>query len=150
MIFSFKCINKHIFCSLLLIFFLQEAQSQNNITGLENKIIQSTFNAYTFKKPIKRNILNIKQSQASKINPLVYVSAGLLYFYQNIISEQIMADCMYVISCSQYTKLSIQQKGLFKGALSGVNQLTECFPEVIYDYPEYKWSNNHKVNNHIE
>jgi len=73
----------------------------------------------------------------------------LLFFYQRVVSEQIQSDCMYEISCSNYTKLSIEKFG-FAGFLLGINQWNNCFPNVIYDEPNYKRSDNLKVINEIE
>lgn len=98
------------------------------------------------KAPSKRGILKVNGS-ASRFNPFVYVGAALLFVYQNVLSEQIQARCMYQVSCSQYTKLSIQKKGFFKGTLLGFNQISECFPGVLKEHSDYCIDQDDKINN---
>ena len=126
------------------------ANAQNNITTdtLRNLLINNIYSEY--KTPAKRKILSLKNKPLiKKLNPLTYISAGLLFFYQRILSEQIQAHCMYQISCSNYTKYEIEKNG-FRGFLLGINQLDNCFKGVIYDYPSYQVTNEDKVINSIE
>lgn len=110
-----------------------------------------TDNFYTeYKAPEKRKLLNIKSKPLiKKLNPLIYISAGLLFLYQRVASEQIQADCNYEISCSGHMKSQIEHNG-FRGFLLGVNQLNNCFQGVIYDYQRYQISNGSIVINPIE
>ena len=102
--------------------------------NLTNDILKATFENDDNTKAEKRKLLSFKKKRV-KYNPLNYVGAGLLYVYQNIVSEQLQAECTYVTSCSQYTKLSIQEHGFILGALKGFNQLSECHPSAIYEHP---------------
>jgi putative component of membrane protein insertase Oxa1/YidC/SpoIIIJ protein YidD len=81
---------------------------------------------------------------------LNYLAAGLLFFYQSILSEQIQADCTYEISCSNYTKQCINKDGFIIGSLKGLHQLNTCFPANIDDCPNYKVSTNLKIKNQVE
>jgi putative component of membrane protein insertase Oxa1/YidC/SpoIIIJ protein YidD len=47
------------------------------------------------------------------------IVGGMIYFYQNVISEQIQAGCSYEISCSQYLKLRIEKYGFVIGTFAG-------------------------------
>lgn len=38
------------------------------------------------------------------------------------------SGCIFSPSCSEYTKQSIRQYGLFKGIRMGLNQLKKCHP----------------------
>ena len=87
--------------------------------------------------------------RASYFNPLSYAGAGLLFIYQNVFSEQIQADCTYMVSCSQYTKLCIERHGILKGTLMGFNQLSECFPAARYEHPVTSTHLN-KIDNRFE
>jgi putative component of membrane protein insertase Oxa1/YidC/SpoIIIJ protein YidD len=97
----------------------------------------------------KRKLLHF-ESKAAYYNPLNYIGAGLLYIYQNLLSEQIQARCSYETSCSQYTKLSIQRNGFIKGTLSGFNQLSECFPSVATEHNRQYINREGKVINCID
>jgi uncharacterized protein len=67
-------------------------------------------------------------------NPFFYISTAGLFVYQNIFSEQIQAECQFEISCSEFTKTSIEKKGLLLGILLGFNQLSECSPLTVYEH----------------
>ncbi len=95
---------------------------------------------------LKRSILKV-QSSSGRYNPFVYVGAALLFVYQNVISEQIQAHCMYKVSCSQFTKLAIQKKGFLEGTLLGFNQISECFPGILKEHSDYCIDQNDKINN---
>ena len=131
---------------LLLSFFTATAFSQTST--VQDKLMQVSFESVTTPQHPKRKLLRSKKKLA-QYNPVTYVSAGLLYVYQNIFSEQIQAECTYRISCSEYTKLSIQQSGFIIGVLSGFNQLSECFNGAVYEHPRSFINNNHKIINSI-
>lgn len=119
--------------------------SQN--ASIKNNLLSQTFSEFSYKPKEKRKILEKPKSTIGKLNPLFYLSAGLLITYQNIISEQIQADCMYEISCSQYAKFSIQKYGIIRGTLLGFHQLNNCIPSAIYDYPDFKINKDEKIMN---
>lgn len=122
-----------------------------NTGNLNQALVSNTFNQYYFNEAPKRKILSFKNKKLlAKINPINYLSAGMLFFYQRILSEQIQAACMYEISCSNYTKAAIEKHGLIKGSLIGLNQLNGCFPAIIYDFPDHKVNKNYKVINRLE
>ena len=106
---------------------------------------EKTFQEYDYSKVEKRKIMNVKQ----KWNPIVIVSSGFLFVYQRVISHQLQADCTYKLSCSQYTKLSIEQLGLIKGSLLGFYQLQSCFSHNHEDYPNYKLNREGIISNQI-
>ena len=117
---------------------------------ISEKITASLFNDYTIEKKLKRPFLKHNSTLLAKLNPLGYISSGLLFFYQNIVSEQIQATCQYQISCSENMKLQIKKKGLFIGMMSGLNQLGNCSETLVKDYPRYKITTDGKINNEIE
>ena len=134
---------------ILLVVFMKNINAQNS--GIINQmIINNTFNEFEITKKEKRPFLTPSGSFAKKLNPITYISGGLLFLYQNIVSEQIQANCQYHISCSENMKKSIKQKGLFIGLLSGLNQLGNCSASIINDYPIYKITPLGKINNTIE
>jgi putative component of membrane protein insertase Oxa1/YidC/SpoIIIJ protein YidD len=99
-------------------------------------------------KPHVKPFLNLTSNKA-KINPLTYVAGGLLFLYQNVLSEQISANCNFEISCSEYTKRSINEYGIVKGVFVGLHQLSCCSPTIYKDYCEYQLSENGKVKNEV-
>ena len=122
------------FAIFLALLFVKPVHSQNNGSSdnLRHSLLQNFYADY--KAPEKRKILSLKNKHLiTKLNPLTYISAGLLFFYQRIVSEQIQANCMYQTSCSNFTKFEIEKNG-FRGFLLGINQLDNCFQGIEYDY----------------
>jgi putative component of membrane protein insertase Oxa1/YidC/SpoIIIJ protein YidD len=137
---------------LLLVFLmLPEGADAQNKQAQNEQVLRSSFSAYDWQPPAKRKVLSLRNKKLIyKINPVTYVSAGALFVYQNVISQQIQANCNYEISCSEFTKRSIEEHGFIKGLLTGLNQLTNCAPSVLDDHCEYVISKNLKIINSIE
>jgi putative component of membrane protein insertase Oxa1/YidC/SpoIIIJ protein YidD len=130
--------------------FQLDAQYINHSINKEiiSTVFESNENSTALKK---KKILSLKnKSFAQKLNPFLYLGATLLYVYQNTVSEQLQANCMYQISCSEYTKKSIEKNGFVKGTLSGFHQLSNCFQGAIYEHPVYMINENGKINNLID
>lgn len=117
--------------------------------SINEKLVNVSFKGSIEKQPAKKQLLIFKK-RASYFNPLNYLGAGLLYTYQNLVSEQIQASCTYEISCSEFTKFSIQRHGFFIGTLKGFNQLSECINAAKYEHPRVFLNNNHKIINSVE
>jgi len=97
-----------------------------------------------------RKLLNLRDANwKTKFNPLTYLAVGLMYTYQNVVSEQISAECNYEISCSEMTKKSIEAYGIVKGTLIGLHQLTNCFPGMKYEHCNHALSANNKIINAV-
>ena len=115
---------------------------------VNEKITQQLFAEFHYTSPQPRAKVNFKKTgRLSYINFVKHISSGLLYFYQNAISEQIQADCLYEISCSQFTKKMIEKKGLIIGTFVGFHQLNNCQGNAILDYPSFKISEKDKIIN---
>lgn len=118
--------------------------------SIQEHIMTQLFGDFNIPQKQKRPFLKPDASIAVRLNPLTYLSGGLLYVYQNVISEHIQADCQYHISCSENMKQSIKKRGLFVGILNGLNQLSNCGGNITQDYPTYKITSLGKINNAIE
>ena len=133
---------------LLILLITTCSHGQNNLNDV---LLEKTFSYYKTNDSPRKKIISFKNRKVlTVINPLNYLAAGLLFFYQSILSEQIQADCTYEISCSNYTKLCINKDGFIVGSLKGLHQLTTCFPANIDDCPKYKISTNLKIKNQVE
>jgi putative component of membrane protein insertase Oxa1/YidC/SpoIIIJ protein YidD len=142
---GFKCLFLTYF--FIVCFFQLSAQQIPN--SLNKEIVSSVFNNKDDHSTIKkRKLLDLRNKKLiQQLNPFLYVGAGLLFIYQNIISEQIQASCMYQVSCSEYTKKSIEKNGFLKGTLLGFHQLSNCFQGVIYEHPPFMINEDGKINN---
>ena len=133
---------KQLFCLVLFSIICCQTTFAQNVNEL---VSHSTFHDYEYHEVQKRQIMQVKQ----KWNPVNLLSLGLMHFYQRVISHQLQASCSYEISCSQYTKLSIEEQGLIKGGLLGFYQLQSCFSHNHLDYPDYKITKNGTIVNQI-
>ena len=59
-------------------------------------------------------------------NPLSLFYGGSLYVYQNFISQHLSASCLYHPSCSDFSKQSVKEYGIFKGSLLSFDRLNRC------------------------
>ncbi len=120
------------------------SQTDKTRTQLVNK----AFENYKAPEVEKRKFLSLKgKSIIAKVNPLTYVAGSLMFVYQRLLSEQIQANCNYHLSCSNYAKFSMEQKGLLRGLLMGVDQLTNCFPGIDGDYERCRIDHDGKIIN---
>lgn len=104
----------------------------------------------TYQKPATRRWMDGKsQHPLQWVNPFWYVSGALLFMYQNVLSEQIQADCNFKLSCSGYTKACMEQHGLIMGILLGADQLNTCQPNVYLDYETTSVNERGKVINDV-
>lgn len=61
-----------------------------------------------------------------KYNPVSLTFGGLLYFYQNVISQQLSSSCLYHPTCSEFSKQAIAEYGIFKGIFLSTDRLSRC------------------------
>ena len=133
-----------LFCSF---FFLLNGFSQAEIQpkNINSIVLNTTFNQYQTSLHNKRVFLKMKNK-----NPLLFTAASLLFIYQNVISEQISAGCIYETSCSEYMKKNIEKNGLLLGVLLGIHQLSCCQKSIEEQMPAHRISVTGKIINPID
>ena len=52
----------------------------------------------------------------------------MIFLYQRFAPKSIRAVCLFTPSCSEYTRISIQKYGVFKGVKKGFKRLKRCRP----------------------
>lgn len=105
----------------------------------QEEVLNTSLEQFEYKKQTKRSVLSFKErSFWYKINPLSYVSIGLMFTYQRGISPQLGSSCGYHNSCSEHAKLCVQEYGLFKGVFLGFYQFQSCTSKAGYDYPDFR------------
>lgn len=95
-------------------------------------IKNNDFNDHAF-DPRKPKFLSSDKGFLIKYNPINLTLGGLLYFYQKIISPQLLSNCPYEISCSAFSKVSIQEFGFIKGVSLTADRLTRCTQFTMMD-----------------
>jgi putative component of membrane protein insertase Oxa1/YidC/SpoIIIJ protein YidD len=126
------CKVKYFFLLVLGIVGLQtcptKAFSQVNHTQSQDPIIRSVYNQ-------THEFTNARRGYA-KVNIKKAPLAGLLYFYQNILSEAFQTSCPHYPSCSGFAKDALLQLRLIEALALSADRLSRCTPMGIKDYSE--------------
>ena len=83
--------------------------------------------------PYKPSFMFVSKNKILRYNPVSLAFGGLMFVYQRIISPQISAECPYEISCSNFSKASIQRFGLIKGIALTSGRLMRCCKVAAID-----------------
>ena len=79
-----------------------------------------------YKKKARPYIYDKNTPVIKKYNPVNMVFGGLLFIYQNTLSTQFSATCLYSPSCSEFSKQAIVNHGLFKGIFLSADRVMRC------------------------
>lgn len=140
--------NKRILLVFLCCFFTVSIKAQ---LLSNDSLLSSSFNEYYCKNNKPRALMSFKErSFWYKINPVSYVSIGLMFGYQRFLSQQLGSECAYQITCSEHAKKAVERYGLFKGVMFGFYQLQSCTPKTGYDYPDHAINQSGEIINPIE
>jgi uncharacterized protein len=61
-----------------------------------------------------------------KYNPISLSLSALLFTYQQWLSRQISADCLYSPTCSEYSKQLFKRYGIVRGLITSSDRLMRC------------------------
>lgn len=84
-----------------------------------------------------------------KVNPFFWVYEGSVTFYQQNISPQISANCVFATSCSRYSKLLVNHFGVIGGIILSIDRLTRCNRITVAETSPLKFNENGKIIEHI-
>jgi len=76
---------------------------------------------------------NLNKSKLQTYNPINLTFSGLMFFYQNVISSQVNAQCLFTPSCSEYAKGCIKKYGLVKGMFLAADRVQKCNRITVLD-----------------
>ena len=83
---------------------------------------------------------------AIKYNPVSLIFGGGLFFYQKVISPQIVMGCAFNPSCSNFSKGCVHEFGVAKGIFLSADRLTRCTRLSSIDFHPILFDENKKVN----
>jgi putative component of membrane protein insertase Oxa1/YidC/SpoIIIJ protein YidD len=66
-------------------------------------------------------------------NPLSLALKGALLGYQKLVSEELARSCPYEITCSNFSKQSIREYGIFKGVFISADRILRCNRIALLD-----------------
>ncbi len=74
------------------------------------------------------------------------IIVAMISFYQKQISPLFGKKCIYIPTCSEYTKEAIEVYGVFRGSFMGIKRILRCHPfsKGGYDPVPKKITNNRK------
>jgi putative component of membrane protein insertase Oxa1/YidC/SpoIIIJ protein YidD len=81
-----------------------------------------------------------------KYNPVSLLFGGGLFFYQKVISPQIVMGCAFNPSCSNFSKECVHEFGVVKGIFLSADRLTRCTRLSSIDFHPIMFDENKKVN----
>jgi uncharacterized protein len=137
-------ISKGALC-LLFFFFFSCLHAQHSASDLA-LVRKQAFKKNEFTYHNRPYLFKDKKNLIVKYNPVSMTFGGLMYFYQNVISRQFSASCLYSPSCSDFSKLSIKELGLIKGIFMTADRIMRCNRIAQMDiHPMQVDEKDHKV-----
>ncbi len=73
---------------------------------------------------------------------------GVLKFYSSIVSEQILNDCVYEYSCSEFSQGAFNEYGLFKGLVMTCDRLTRCNRATLVETSRFLITKDGRIKEH--
>lgn len=73
---------------------------------------------------------------------------GVLKFYHNNITDQILNDCIYEHSCSEFSQHSFDTYGFFKGLMMTCDRLTRCNRTTLAETSPLRLTKTGKIKEH--
>ena len=80
-----------------------------------------------------------------KYNPLSLTLGGLMLFYQKVLSPQILSECPYELSCSNFSKAVISKYGIAKGVFLTADRLMRCNSTAARDITQFDFNDQHRI-----
>ena len=102
--------------------------SYSDIELIENVNMED--HAFDARRP---QFMKIGNNVLTRYNPISLLFSGSLFFYQKVISPQLQSRCPYEISCSAFSKASIEEFGIIKGIPMSADRLTRCTQFSVID-----------------
>ncbi|MBL7923231.1 MAG: membrane protein insertion efficiency factor YidD [Bacteroidia bacterium] len=100
--------------------------TEDSLPGGDLQLILGHRNHNPYPPKKKPSFMLVGKKKWIQYNPVNLTFGGMLFLYQSVISSQISADCPYEVSCSNFSKQSIQHFGLLKGCALSADRLTRC------------------------
>ncbi|MEI6347917.1 MAG: membrane protein insertion efficiency factor YidD [Bacteroidota bacterium] len=132
---------KYLILVLYFFFTTFAALSQNSLQNL--LLVEQSLNSTITKVDTLNTKKTIKPSRGNfvmRYNPVSLFFIGAMFVYQNAISAQLSASCVYEQSCSNFSKNMISEFGFIKGLLLSSDRLIRCNPKSIEK--AYEWEIN--------
>lgn len=133
---------------LLLLFLVTALQQRVNaqqtktdlaLLAAHEPVITVSYNGRTDTVNNREKMMYDNQHTVAKLNPLRWLATGSMYFYQQVLSPQLNAGCLYQRTCSNYSKAAIKQYGIIRGVLLSADRLSRCTSGVLPEVFSYRY-----------
>lgn len=113
---------------LLLLVATVKAQSADDLALIRLQPDAASQNNGYYARPLNnRAVLQTQRhTVVAKYNPVTLMLKGTMFVYQHVISPQLSRGCPYEITCSNFSKLSIQEYGVVKGVFLSADRILRC------------------------
>lgn len=112
---------------LLLLFAMAKAQPADDLALIRLQPEAAENSSYYTGQLNNRKVLQTQQQTiVAKYNPVALVLKGTMFVYQHVISPQLSRGCPYEITCSNFSKLAIQEYGVVKGIFLSADRILRC------------------------
>lgn len=132
--------------------FPSKVEAQNSRQNLALIHAAHTPSARTIDTLGTKTVLNPQRGfWLMRYNPVSLFFIGSMWTYQNLLSPQLSAECIYHQSCSNFSKRAIERYGFSKGVLLSSDRLIRCNPTSVQE--AYEWEMNEatgKLNDPLE
>jgi putative membrane protein insertion efficiency factor len=113
------------FLLLICLIIFTKTSVLGQIAGSDLLLLKQKNESITNKKNI-RKYTNLSKNKWQAYNPINLTFSGLMFFYQNVLSSQVNAGCIYSPSCSEFSKQCIKKHGLVKGIFLSADRVQRC------------------------
>lgn len=131
--------------SLLIVNSICKAQIDSN-----DMLLIKQKEALPISKLYIRPYSNLNKSKWQIYSPINLTFSGLMFFYQNVISSQVNAQCLFTPSCSEFAKASIKKYGLIKGMFLAADRVQKCNRITSLDLDYRKINNQNRFSDLVE
>jgi putative component of membrane protein insertase Oxa1/YidC/SpoIIIJ protein YidD len=76
-----------------------------------------------------------RQRWLAQYNPVSLALKGAMLGYQRLMSQQLARSCPYQITCSNFSKLAIEEFGTLKGVFLSADRIMRCNRIGLLDVP---------------
>jgi len=115
------------FFLILFLFFPVSVFCQSANPLSDNELIErTTFEKESFHHHPAPFLFVQSKNVILRYNPLSLALGSAMFVYQNVISRQFSAGCLYSPSCSEYSKRLITDFGLVKGVFLSADRISRC------------------------
>ena len=137
--------SKYLFFLFLLVALPFVSLAQRSIRDLD-LIAHQDFTKSQFEKQHRNFLLTRNSNPLLRYNPVTLAFGAALYVYQNTLSRQLSASCLYSPSCSEFSKILINRYGLIKGIFLTSDRILRCNRIAVLDIKYFQFDDHdHKV-----